>query len=112
MAQDIRGHGFAHEIRGTEFHGLHGELDGGKGRHHDHARRWSTLPETTERFNAIDTRHLLVQQHDVPDGVSATHLQASQTVCSFADLIASGFQGEAHHVPNMRFIINHQYTLH
>src|SRR4030095_3458759 len=69
MAQDIWGHGFAHEIRSTKFHGFHGELDGGKGCHHDHACSWSTLPETTERFNTIDTRHLLVQQHDVPDGV-------------------------------------------
>src|SRR4030095_15816271 len=46
MWKDIWSHGFAHESRGTKFHGLRGKLDGGKGRHHNHARPWSTLAQT------------------------------------------------------------------
>ena len=76
--------GFAHEVIGTEFHGLHGDFDFPKGRHENHDHVWIKRSDSPQHFDSIYIGQLVIQH----DQVVAALAKQGQTLLAGLGLIA------------------------
>ena len=88
--------------------GVDGQLDRReRGRHQD-TRVWRPLFHPLQRFETVEPGHLLVEHDRVVRGSVAEPGQPLVSARRFIHLVSRGFERQAHHLPDVRLIVDDQ----
>ena len=64
------------------------------------------LSHFSKDLGPFNTRHLLIQEHDIPALAVAERFQPGRSVAGFLHAVSRRFERETHHRPDVIFVVN------